>query len=107
MTGVAEVTVMATLGLEHAVISDGKKKHDEYGGHRENRMMKHPMKGWFKDSTTGDLEPLGKGIKQIHAPHTDILPDVEAGNLNHNHHAREEYDRRESGPENCFQFHGF
>jgi hypothetical protein len=92
---------MITFGLEHPVVSDGKKKHDEYGGHRENRMMKHPIKGWFKDTTTGELEPLGYGIKQIHARYTDILPDVETGNLNHNHHARENYDGRESGPEKC------
>jgi hypothetical protein len=55
------------VGLEHAVISDGKEKHDEYRRHGENRMMKHPIKGWFKDSTTGELEPFGEGIKQIHA----------------------------------------
>ena len=57
------MAVMITFGLEHPVVSDGKKKHDEYGGHRENRMMKHPIKGWFKDTTTGELEPLGYGIK--------------------------------------------
>ena len=32
---------------------------------------------------------------------TDILPDVETDNLNHNRYAREEYDGRKSGPEKC------
>lgn len=65
-------------------------------------MVKHPVKGWFKDGTTGELERFGESIKQIHARHTAVLPDVETGNLNHNHHAREEDDSRESGPEKCF-----
>jgi hypothetical protein len=53
------VTAEESVGvwsLEHAVISDGKEKHYEHGEHRENRMMKHPVKGWFKNSSTGELE---------------------------------------------------
>jgi len=61
--------VTGYVGLEHAVISDGKEKYDEDRGHRENRVMKHPIKGWLKDSTTGELEPFGEGIEQIHARH--------------------------------------
>ena len=42
-------------------------------------MLKHPVKSWFKDSTTGELERFGEPIKQIHARHTNILPNVETG----------------------------
>jgi hypothetical protein len=40
-------------------------------------MMKHPIKRWFKNTTTGELEPLGEGVKQIHARDTDVLKLLE------------------------------
>ena len=34
---------MDTCGLEHAVISDGKEKHDEDHSYRDNRVLEHPV----------------------------------------------------------------